>query len=150
MTTPDKADNDGQVVLRQASCVLLDGQAVLIEGEPGAGKSSLALALIDRGALLIGDDGVRLHLRDGHLWASPPPNISGKLEVRNVGIIDLPVSEGPVALILRLTDSAPRYVETPQHQAILGIQVPVIELFPDTPALPLRAQWAVRKYATRR
>ena len=34
------------------------GRAILIEGEPGTGKTSLALALIDRGATLIGDDGV--------------------------------------------------------------------------------------------
>ncbi|MGB7371776.1 MAG: serine kinase, partial [Erythrobacter sp.] len=31
-----------------------------ILGPPGCGKSSLALALIDRGAQLIGDDGVTL------------------------------------------------------------------------------------------
>ena len=34
----------------QATCVAIGGRAVLIEGEPGSGKSSLALALIDRGA----------------------------------------------------------------------------------------------------
>ena len=46
--------------LFQASAVAINGRALLIEGEPGAGKSSLALALIDRGAQLIGDDGVAL------------------------------------------------------------------------------------------
>ena len=57
----------------QATCVAIGGRAVLIEGEPGSGKSSLALALIDRGAALIGDDGVRLELRGNRLYASPPP-----------------------------------------------------------------------------
>ena len=30
---------------------------------------------------------------------------------------------------------------------ICGVQVPVITLFPDTPALALRAEWALRKHA---
>lgn len=137
-----------QPMLRQSTCVLVDGICVLVEGEPGMGKSALALAMIDRGASLVGDDGVALDIRDGNLWASPPPNIHGKLEVRNVGLIDLPVSEGPVGLILRLTKSAPRYVETAQQLAILGCKIPVIELFPDLAVTPLRAEWAVRKYAT--
>ena len=37
------------MTVRQASCVVIEGRAVLIEGEPGIGKSSLALALMDRG-----------------------------------------------------------------------------------------------------
>lgn len=40
--------------LHQATCVAIGGRGVLIEGLPGSGKSSLALALIDRGAQLVG------------------------------------------------------------------------------------------------
>ena len=39
-----------------ASCVAIDGRAVLIEGRSGEGKSDLALRLIDRGAALVSDD----------------------------------------------------------------------------------------------
>ncbi|HQA17982.1 MAG TPA: serine kinase, partial [Novosphingobium sp.] len=45
-------------LVHQATCVAIKGRALLIEGPPGSGKSSMALALIDRGAALIGDDGV--------------------------------------------------------------------------------------------
>ena len=38
------------------TCVEINGEAILIKGDPGVGKSSLALQLIDRGALLIADD----------------------------------------------------------------------------------------------
>ena len=46
----------------QATAVEIGGRALLIEGPPGSGKSSLALALIDRGARLIGDDSVMLEV----------------------------------------------------------------------------------------
>ncbi|HEY6868656.1 MAG TPA: HPr kinase/phosphatase C-terminal domain-containing protein, partial [Novosphingobium sp.] len=86
-------------MLYQATCVAIGGRAVLITGEPGSGKSSLALALIDRGALLVGDDGVALAARAGRLLASPAPATTGLIEVRNVGLLTRPVARGvPVAL----------------------------------------------------
>ena len=80
-------------VPHQASCVAIGGRGLLIDGPPGSGKSSLALALIDRGATLVGDDGVLLELRGGRLWALPPPNIAGLLEIRNVGLAMLPEAD---------------------------------------------------------
>jgi hypothetical protein len=52
-----------------ASGVVLDGRAVLIAGAPGAGKSSLAAALMRSGGRLLSDDAVALELRDGALVA---------------------------------------------------------------------------------
>ena len=86
-----------------ASCVAIAGRGVLIEGPPGIGKSSLTLALMDRGATLVGDDGVLLRVQDGEVLARPHPNIRGKLEVRNLGLLDFPVVEDvPIALVVRL------------------------------------------------
>jgi ABC-type transport system involved in cytochrome bd biosynthesis fused ATPase/permease subunit len=59
-------------LLRQLTCVAIGGRAVLIDGSSGSGKSSLALALIDRGAALVGDDGVALRVESGVLLASRP------------------------------------------------------------------------------
>ena len=47
-----------------ASCVAIGDLAVLIQGHSGAGKSDLALRLVDRGAKLVSDD-YTLLLRDG-------------------------------------------------------------------------------------
>ena len=79
-------------LVHQASAVAIEGRALLIEGPPGSGKSSLALALIERGAGLIGDDAVTLTASEEQLIASPPPNITGLLEVRGVGLARLPVA----------------------------------------------------------
>lgn len=136
------------VVSHQASCVAIAGRAVLIEGAPGSGKSSLALALIDRGAALIGDDGVLLELREGRLWAMPPPNIAGLLEIRNVGIVTLPATSAPLALVLRLDPLAPRHLEAPEQIELAGRQLPLVCLWPDAPALPLRAEWALTLHGT--
>jgi hypothetical protein len=54
-----------------ASGVVVGEQAVLFAGAPGAGKSSLAAALLHRGATLLSDDTVALELREGALVAHP-------------------------------------------------------------------------------
>jgi len=134
------------VQLRQATCVAVSGRGVLIEGAPGSGKSSLALALIDRGAVLVGDDGVALDVREDRLWATPAPATHGLMEIRNVGIVDRPVTEAPVCLLLRLDAQAPRFVEEAQVAAIAGHAIPALALWPDTPVLALRAEAALVRF----
>lgn len=138
-------------IVRQATCVALEGacepRAVLIEGISGSGKSSLALALIDRGARLVGDDGVVLVSADGRLLARPHPNTRGKLEVRNLGLLDFPVClEAPVALVIRLDDDAPRFIEAAESIAVAGHDLPFLRLWPGSPVLPLKTELAVAKY----
>lgn len=72
-----------------ATCVALMGQAVLLRGKPGSGKSDLALRLIDAGWDLVSDDYTELHINEGRLCARPPETIQGLLEVRGLGIVRL-------------------------------------------------------------
>lgn len=141
--------------LHQATGVAIGGpggaRGVLIEGAPGSGKTSLALALIDRGAVLIGDDGVSLSVAGavagGRLIASPAPATRGLIEVRNVGILPFPfTSEVPVALVIRLDAQSPRHVEAAERCELLGCNLPVIRLFPDSPVLALRTELALKHY----
>lgn len=134
--------------VHSATCVAVRGRALLIEGPSGSGKSSLALALIDRGALLVGDDGVTLELRDGRLRATPPPRIEGLLEVRNLGLLPFPVARDvPVALVLRLDPQAPRYIETAEQVTLGGAALPMVRLWPDGPVNAIKAELALHRYA---
>jgi serine kinase of HPr protein (carbohydrate metabolism regulator) len=133
--------------VRQAGCVACHGRGLLIEGAPGLGKSSLALALIDRGAVLVGDDGVTLTAIGGRLIAAPPPHTRGLIEVRNVGIVPMPVVDNvPVALVLRLSPDAPRFVENAPVEMFGGAAIPVITLWPNSPVLALRAEMALARH----
>ncbi|MEP2234234.1 MAG: HPr kinase/phosphatase C-terminal domain-containing protein [Alteripontixanthobacter sp.] len=133
-------------VLRQASCVAIGCRALIIEGPSGSGKSSLALALIDRGAVLVGDDGVMVERRGRSVWASPPPNITGKLEIRSVGLVELPYISAPLALILRLERDPPRFVERADTSEICGTAIPCLAFYPDSPVAAIRAEYALERH----
>ena len=134
-------------ILHQATCVAIGGRGLLIEGPPGSGKSSLALALIDRGAVLVGDDGVLLERRGERLNASPAPAIAGKLEVRNLGLLTYPTcADIPVALIVCLDPAAPRFRDEAEWLDRAGARLPGIALWPDSPVLALRAELGMRTY----
>lgn len=135
------------MTIHRATAIAIGGRAILIEGPPGSGKSNLALALIDRGAVLIGDDAVTLVQRDGRLLASPPPNIAGLLEVRNLGLLPFPACRDvPVALVLRLTGEAPRFIDKAGQTTVMGTSLPLVELWPDNPTNALKAELALKHY----
>ena len=92
-----------------ASCVALDGRAVLITGISGSGKSDLSLRLLDRGFTLVSDDQTIVRKAGGKLVATAPATIVGKLEIRGVGIVEMEtVKDVPVALIVELTSDIQR------------------------------------------
>ena len=133
--------------VHQATCVAINGRAVLIEGPPGSGKSSLALTLIDRGAVLIGDDGVTLQPRGGRLYASPPPNIAGLLEVRNLGLLEFPtVGDVPVALVVQLDPAAERFIEAAERVELGGVELPMVRLWPGDEVLTLKVELALERF----
>jgi hypothetical protein len=132
------------VIARNATCVSIAGRGLLIEGEPGTGKSSLALALIDRGARLVGDDSVMLESDGDRLLASAHPHTRGLLEVRNVGLVPVePVERVPIALLVVLDADAPRFIEGPEPVERAGASLPMVRLWPDSPVLALRAETAL-------
>ncbi len=86
-----------------ASCVAIGRHGVLLLGKSGAGKSDLALRLIDQGAVLVADDRVILCTHKGVLNALAPETIEGLLEIRGLGIVALPArAKVRVSLAVRL------------------------------------------------
>ena len=130
-------------VMANVSCVSMRGRAVLITGEPGSGKSTLALTLLDRGGELVGDDGVTLEWDGARIIASPPPNTEGLIEIRNVGLLEVPTTSAPIAIVINLTTDAVRLPLGRGQALLLGHDVPKVDLYPDTYALALRAEAAL-------
>ncbi len=129
------------------SAVAIEGRALLIGGPPGSGKSALCLALIDRGARLIGDDGIKLTRLGADVMVAPPPRCAGLLEVRNVGLVAMPLAEpAPLALILTLEDAPERLPERAGTRDVLGCAVPCLGFAPGAIAPALRAEWALRMH----
>jgi len=131
-----------------ASCVAIDGRAVLIEGRSGSGKSDLALRLIDRGAKLVSDDYTVLVRERDRLLAQPPATIAGRIEVRGIGIVEMPHSERvPVALVVCLADTIDRMPEEGNTRSIAGIAVPSIALNGHEASAPVKVGLALTRVA---
>jgi len=123
-----------------ASCVAIAGHAVLLCGRSGAGKSDLALRLIDRGAMLVSDDYSVVYRRDGRLHATSPANIAGRIEVRGLGIVDMPhLSDAEVALIIDLDSIVDRMPE-PATRRIAGVAVPTAALCALEPSAAIKVE----------
>ncbi len=128
-----------------ASCVAIDGRAVLIEGRSGTGKSDLALRLIDRGAQLVSDDYTMLLRRGADLIAKPPANLAGKMEIRGIGIVELShLSDITVAMLVVITEQPPRMPAGGRKRIIAGVEVREIALPSLEPSAPIKVEWALR------
>lgn len=124
-----------------ATLVEIFSMGVLIMGESGIGKSETTLELIKKGHRLVSDDRVDISLVNGTLYGKAPELLKGMMEVRGIGIIDVPRMFGINSLILKKTISyAIRLVhlnpEEPierlgtkmQYFEILGMKIPLLNL----------------------
>ena len=113
------------------TCISQDGAGILIRGTSGAGKSDLALRLINHGACLVADDQVTLNAHKEQIIASAPKNLFGLIEVRGIGILRLPPSTPtPVRLVVNLVEHK-NIERLPESKVanILGISIKRIDLW---------------------
>jgi hypothetical protein len=135
-----------------ATCIAIGKAGVLLLGESGAGKSDLALRLIDDGAALVADDRTELYLARGRLWARAPSSIAGLIEVRGLGVIAMPFRAGvAVALAARLGVAAARLPQPafylPPRPLAPARPVPEIRLDAHAPSAPARIRLALSAFA---
>ncbi len=97
---------------------MLGNVGVLLRGESGAGKSVLALTLLDRwegrglDALLLSDDRVDLAAEGSGLVMRAPDSIAGKIELRGRGIVERPtMAQAPLHLVIDLVEDMVRMLE---------------------------------------
>ena len=127
-----------------ASCVAMDGRAVLLAGPSGSGKSDLALRLLDRGFTLVSDDRTIVRKEGMRLVTSAPDTIKGKLEIRGVGIVDMDsVPNAPLALVVELTSDIQRMPDDSRERMILGVGVPLIRVGAMTASAPSKVALAL-------
>lgn len=131
-----------------ASCVAIDGLALLLRGPSGVGKSDLALRLVDAGAQLVADDRVDLVIDTaGGLMASSPYPLSGLIEVRGLGILPVPsLDQAPVLLIVDLGDEIDRLPE-PRFEPLAGVLLPCLTLHSFHASTPAKLRLAMAALA---
>lgn len=143
---------------QHATAVAIGNHGVLLLGKPGSGKSSLALQLIDSPGLgigdemlrarLVADDQVRITRQGDGLVATAPAALKGKLEVRGVGILTLPVVAEEVQLSLAVVLATPVATERlpePGMMEFLGLGIPAIGLDASLPVAPARLRAALSR-----
>ena len=128
-----------------ASCVAVGGHGVLLLGTSGAGKSDIALMLLDAGAQLVADDRTILFVKKGLLHARAPDSIKGLLEIRGVGIVHRPSRMARVRLAVQLGKEDARLPE-PLLYRQLGCEVPEIRLDPRIASTPARIRAALQAF----
>lgn len=150
-------------ILLHGSCVAIGERGVLLLGPPGSGKSDLLLRLLDqpgygingklKTARLVADDQVIVSRGGMGLEAHAPAAIAGKLEVRGLGIVDVPHAERtrlglavklvPVREIERMPDLERAGFD------VLGMVVPLVLVDPSQASAPARVRAALDWLARR-
>jgi HPr kinase/phosphorylase len=140
--------------LVHGTCVALGKRAALLRGEPGSGKSDLALrflALHGEGDLrpyLVADDQVWVEATDdGQALASVPETLTGLIEVRGLGIAEMPfLARAPLVLVCDLVsaDQVPRMPPDPWDRSVVaGISLPSLMLSAFDASAPLKLRMAL-------
>jgi HPr kinase/phosphorylase len=136
--------------MANGTAVACDGKAVLILGEPGVGKSDLALRLIDQGAALIADDLVELTRGADQVMAAfpsdAPAELKGRIEAWGIGILAVPAVDRPVALALVVEATAPAQVPRmpkAEFSQWLDIDIPTLRLALLEPSTPTKVRLAL-------
>lgn len=128
------------------SSVMIEGRGVLIRGQSGAGKSDLALRLIDRGATLLADDYTQIEREGDAIFGSAPETVAGLIEVRGLGLVPMPHGQSAqIALVIQLIDTPPeRHPDPLPTCKLCGLSLPLLMLNGFEASAPIKIELALR------
>ncbi|OJU52790.1 MAG: hypothetical protein BGO03_04040 [Mesorhizobium sp. 61-13] len=118
-----------------ATAVVLGERGIVIVGPSGAGKTTLALALLDHFiglggfARLIADDQLFVSVAGGRVVCNAPPPIAGLAEVHGIGPQPVAYERSAVIdLCLELVEGKPERFQDEASLTIDGISIPKIRV----------------------
>jgi len=134
-----------------ATCVEVNGSGVLLIGQSAAGKSDLALRLLNDNHhqnKLVSDDQVIVYAENSTLTAHPPKSLEGLLEVRGVGICRFDFIPSTIIKLLVILDPHQTSDRLPnfsiQKRKIADVDLPYIILNAFEVSASLKIQQAVK------
>lgn len=156
----------GESLILHGVFLEVHGVGVVLSGEPGVGKSELALAMISRGHRFIADDSPEFWRNGDLLSGSCPAVLQDFIEVRGLGFLNIRALFGDssiklrknLQLLIELKRMQPtelgqqnRALESFAYRDILGTRIPMITL-PVTAGqqLAVLVETAVRVHIQRR
>ena len=138
---------DHPISNHHCTCIEINSLGIMIEGKSGAGKTSLALGLLDAARTrnaefkFICDDQAMLHTVDNELWATAPKPLAGKVELFGAGIANIEhsaqcriglvcnlvnqqeIERYPAATSCRRLGIDLDYVEAPKQHEAQGVRI---------------------------
>jgi serine kinase of HPr protein (carbohydrate metabolism regulator) len=99
---------------------------------------------------LVSDDQTIVRRDGDRLIASAPSQIAGKLEVRGIGIVEMPTQpDVPVSLIIELTGDIQRLPDDDRELRVLGVAVPLFTVDAMTASAPAKVVVALDRFGIR-
>lgn len=129
---PDQTDHSANPLTLHATTIALGETGILLRGPSGAGKSDLAFRLMQGRwqAQLVADDQSLITREGDALYASAPPVLSGLLELRGLGLLQVtPLARVRLHLVIDLVprDHVPRIPDS-AGISLCGLPLPCLSL----------------------
>ncbi len=130
--------------LLHANSITFENKGLLLLGPSGSGKSDLCIRLIDKGWTLISDDYSNVWVKAGEMWAKPHENTSGKIEVRGLGIVDVPFCpKTQIMGLIYLVESSKEVERMPEIplKLLMNVTLPYLNLYAFEDSTPLKIKY---------